>query len=251
MSGWNLTFALVKKQVGALGDSLATAIASFDPETATQVDRDRLKENLHQVALKLAAAKQKNEAAQQAATALETSIATDKKAAETLLAKFEAKQVDETMLNEFAANLEADQARLPGMQQDAAAAQHLVDSLQEVLGMIEKNLNEFDAKAKAAIRTLDQAKADQQRAETQQQQQQELSQLRAGAGGTSTGLAALSRAADKARVEADAAQTIADIGQKPIDRANLVDEARRIAGGATPAATESAADRLRRAAAGG
>lgn len=106
MSGWNLTFALVKKQVGALGDSLATAIASFDPETATQVDRDRLKENLHQVALKLAAAKQKNEAAQQAATALETSIATDKKAAETLLAKFEAKQVDETMLNEFAANLE-------------------------------------------------------------------------------------------------------------------------------------------------
>lgn len=259
MSGWNLTFALVKKQVGALGDSLATAIASFDPETATQVDRDRLSENLHQVALKLAAAKQKNDAAQQAAKNLETSIANDKKSAETLLTKFEAKQgdgatsnqVDEAMLNEFAANLEADTARLPGLQADAAAAQHLVDSLQEVLGMIEKNLNEFDAKAKAAIRTLDQAKADQQRAETQQQQQQELSQLRAGAGGTSTGLAALSRAADKARVEADAAQTIADIGQKPIDRANLVDEARRIASGATPAATESAADRLRRAAAGG
>jgi len=75
---------------------------------------------------------------------------TDKKAAETLLAKFEAKQVDETMLNEFAASLEADKARLPGMQQDAAAAQQLVDSLQEVLGMIEKNLDEFDAKAKAA-----------------------------------------------------------------------------------------------------
>ena len=47
MSGWNLTFALVKKQVGVLGDNLATAIASFDPETATEVDRDRLKENLN------------------------------------------------------------------------------------------------------------------------------------------------------------------------------------------------------------
>ncbi|ENZ78008.1 MULTISPECIES: hypothetical protein [Ralstonia] len=251
MSGWNLTFALVKKQVGVLGDNLATAIASFDPETATEVDRDRLKENLHQVALKLADAKHKNEAAQKAATDLEASIVTDKKAAETLLAKFEAKQVDETMLNEFAASLEADKARLPGMQQDAAAAQQLVDSLQEVLGMIEKNLDEFDAKAKAAIRTLQQAKTDQQRAEAQQHQQQELNQLRAGAGGTSTGLSALARAADKARVEADAAQTIADIGQKPIDRANMVDEARRIASGAAQAGTESAADRLRRAATGG
>ena len=82
MSGWNLTFALVKKQVGVLGDNLATAIASFDPETATEVDRDRLKENLHQVALKLADAKHKNEAAQKAATDLEASIVTDKKARE-------------------------------------------------------------------------------------------------------------------------------------------------------------------------
>lgn len=246
MSGWKLTAALITKHVGVLGDKLATAIAGFDPETATQVDRDNLQAKLREVALKLADAKHKNDAAQKAATDLAASIETDAKTAEVLIAKFEKKEIDEAMLNEFANNLEADKARLPGVQQDAAAAQQLVDTLQEILNTVEQNLNEFDAKAKAAMRSLDQARADQQRAELQQQRQAELNELRSSVGGTSTGLAALNRAADKARVQADAAQTVADIGQKPIDRANVIEEARRIAAGETPAATESAADRLRR-----
>ncbi|WP_426399658.1 hypothetical protein ACN9M1_25565 [Ralstonia sp. R-29] len=250
MSGWKLTAALISKHVGVIGDRIATAIASFDPETATQVDRDNLQDKLREVALKLSDAKHKNDAAQKAASELETSIANDKKAAEILIGKFEAKQIDEATLTEFASNLEADQGRLPGVKQDAADAQQLVDTLQEILDTVEKNLNEFDAKARAAIRDLEQARADQERAELRQQHQAELNQLRAGAGGTSSGLAALNRAADKARVEADAAQTVADIGQKPLDRATAVEEARRIANGALPASGESAAERLRRIAAG-
>ncbi|MEX3983938.1 hypothetical protein AB4Y45_33675 [Paraburkholderia sp. EG287A] len=247
MSGWKLTAALITKHVGVVGDRLATAIASFDPETATEVDRDNLKEKLREVALKLADAKHKNDAAQQALRDLEALIASDSKTAEVLIAKHGDGKVDDAMLNEFAAALEANQAKLAGVKQDAANAQELVDTLKEILDAVEKNLNEFDAKAKAAIGALQQAQADQQRAELHQQQQAELNALRAGAGGTSTGLSALNRAAEKARVQADAAQTIADIGQKPIDRANVVEEARRIAAG-TDTSQESAIDRLRRAA---
>ena len=250
MSGWKLTAALITKHVGVIGDRIATAIASFDPETATQVDRDNLQDKLREVALKLADAKRKNDVAHKAASELEASIANDKKAAEILIGKFEAKQIDEATLNEFASSLEADQARLPGVKQDAGDAQQLVDTLQEILDAVEKNLNDFDAKARAAIRNLEQARADQERADLRQQHQAELNQLRAGTGGTSSGLAALNRAADKARVEADAAQTLADIGQKPLDRAAAVEEARRIASGAAETAGESAAERLRRIAAG-
>ena len=250
MSGWKLTAALITKHVGVIGDRIATAIASFDPETATQVDRENLQDKLREVALKLADAKHKNDAAQKTASDLETSIANDRKAADILIGKFEAKQIDKATLNEFACSLEADQARLPSVKQDASDAQQLVDTLQEILDTVEKNLNDFDAKAKAAIRNLEQARADQERADLRQQHQAELNQLRTGTGGTSSGLAALNRAADKARVEADAAQTLADISQKPIDRAAVVEEARRIASGATPAAGESATERLRRIAAG-
>lgn len=251
MSGWSLTAALIKKHVGVLGDSIATAIASFDPETATQVDRDNLAAKLREVAMKLADAKHKNAAAQQAATDLATSIATDEKAAEILIAKFDKKEIDEATLNEFTSNLESNKEKLPGLQQDAAATQQLVDTLQDILNTVEKNLNEFDAKAKAAISSLNQARADEERANLRRQQQDELNALRSGTGGASTGLAALNRAADAARVRADAATTIADIGQKPIDRQNAVEEARRIAAGGADPATESAVERLRRVAAAG
>lgn len=251
MSGWKLTAALITKHVGVVGDKIASAIASFDPETATQVDRDNLNAKLHEVALKLADAKHKNDAAQSAATGLLQSIANDEKTAEILIAKFDTKEVDEATLNEFANSLEADKARLPGLQQDAAASQRLVDTLQEILDTVEKNLAEFDSKARAAQRNLAQARADEERAELQQRQQDPLHQLRDGSGGSSTGIDALNRAAGQARVRADAAQTLADIGQKPIDRANAVAEARRIASGDSPATTESAADRLRRVAAAG
>ena len=57
---------------------------------------------------------------------------------------------------------------------------------------------------------------------------------------------AMAKTAQKLRAQADATGTLADIGQKPIDRMNAVEEARRIADGAAPQATESAVERLRR-----
>eukprot|EP01032_Pedospumella_encystans_P033974 gene33974-38398_t len=41
-NGWALTARLITKHFGALGDRVSEAIANFDPETATEADRDRL-----------------------------------------------------------------------------------------------------------------------------------------------------------------------------------------------------------------
>jgi chromosome segregation ATPase len=251
MSGWKLTAAILGKHAAVLGDKLAAGLAAWDPETATQVDRDKKAQELREVAVKLADAKQKNDAAQAAANSLEATIANDTRAAEVLIAKFNDKKIDEATLNEFASNLEANKAKLPGLQQDAADAQQLVDTLKEILDTVQKNIDDFDAKVRAATHTLEQAKADQHREELRQQNQHELNELRSGTGGASTGLAALERAAGQARVQADAAKTISDIGQKPLDRAAAVEEARRIAAGGADTAAESPADRLRRIASGG
>ena len=57
LSGWGLTGRLISKHFGALGDKVSEAIANFDPETATQADRDRIQDTLRSTAQKLAAAR--------------------------------------------------------------------------------------------------------------------------------------------------------------------------------------------------
>lgn len=246
MSGWKLSAALLVKQISALGDTVAQALASFDPETATQVDRDNLVAKLREVATKLAEARRKYEVEKKEADDLAALIAQDEKAAAVLIAKFEAGQIDEATLNEFANNLEDMKARLPAEQQDATDAKELVDTLQSILDTIEKKLADFDANAKKALRAIEQAKADKERQDLRLQNQEELRALKSGLGSTSTALGALNKKAEQLRVAADATAIQADIGQKPIDRLNAVEEARRIAAGATAPAAESAADRLRR-----
>ena len=248
---WKLVGSLISKHVSVLGDHLSQGIASFDPETATKVDRDNLQARLREIALKKADARQKYDTAQKRADDLAALIASDERDSAILIGKFEKEEIDEATLTEFANNLEAQKSRLPGLQQDAADAKQLLDTLQEILNTVEQNLADFDSRAQQATRNLEQAKADHLREDLRIQNQAELSRLSSGVGASSTGLNALDRAAQRERVEADGAKTVADIGQKPIDRSNAVDEARRIAAGTEPAKTESAADRLRRIAAAG
>ena len=113
MSGWKLVSSLLAKHVGTVGDRLAQQIAAFDPETATQVDRDNLQAKLHEVAVKLAEAKQKNGAAQKAAAELKASIDGDVKASVVLIAKFEKQEINEVTLTQFTNDLERRQQELP------------------------------------------------------------------------------------------------------------------------------------------
>jgi chromosome segregation ATPase len=246
MSGWKLSAALIVKQIGALGDTVAQALVSFDPETATEVDRDNLKQKLHDAATKLASARHEYDGVKVKADQLDAQIAQDTKAAGILIAKFDAKEIDEQTLNEFANNLEDMKGRQPAAQQDVADAKELVDTVQGIVNSIEKKLNEFEANAQKALRAIAQAQANQDRENMRLQNQQELRDLQSSTGSSSTALGALNRKAEKLQVAADATAIQADIGQKPIDRSNAVEEARRIAAGTATPAAESAADRLRR-----
>lgn len=246
MSGWKLTAALFVKQISNLGQSVAQALASFDPETATEVDRDRLQAKLREVSVKLAEARRSYEVEKAEFIGLAKQIEQDEKAAAILIAKFEAKEIDESVLTEFANNLESMKARLPAEEQDAIDAKELVDTLQGILDTVEKKLTDFDAHAKKVLRDIAQAKADQERQALRLQSQQDLRDLKSGLGSSSTALGALEKKAHNLRVQADASAIQADIGQKPLDRADAVAEARRIAAGAAAPAAESAADRLRR-----
>lgn len=246
MSGWKLTAALFMKQISAMGDSVAQALAAFDPETATQVDRDNLVAKLREIATKLAEARRKYQTEKDEADQLAAQITRDEAAAGILITKFEAGDIDEATLTEFANNLEDMKARLPAEQQDAADAKELVDTLQTIIDNVEQKLADFDANAKKALRAIEQAKAEQQRQQLRLESQEEMRALKSGLGASSTALGALHAKAEKLRVQADATAIQADIGQKPIDRLNAVDEARRIAAGASAPAAESVADRLRR-----
>ena len=242
--GWSLSVSLISKHFGKLGDSLAEAIASFDPETATEVDRDRLADKLREFAGKLAQARRSFEKEQKEADDLRALIANDEKAAEVLIQKFEAGQLDEETLNAFADELEINKARLPQEEAEAKDAKELVEALEKLFKTVEKQLADFDAHAKKAINALKMAQADKERQELRQQQQSELRNLKSGLSGTSTALGALSKKAEKLKTEAEAARIIADSGQKDVDRSNAVEEARKIAAGTAPKAT-SAVDRLR------
>lgn len=247
MSGWKLSAALVAKHFSNLGDTVAVTLANFDPETATEVDREKLQEQLRQYALRLAEARRKYELEKKEADDLAALIAADEKTAVVLLEKFERNDgsVDEATLNEFASNLEAMKARLPGEEQDVKDAKDLLDALQDILNTVEKKLADFDRVAKETLNAINRAKADKERQDLRVQQQQEVASLRTGLGSASTALGALGKRAEQLRIQADATKIVADIGQKPLDRANAVEEARRIAAG-TSTAGESAADRLRR-----
>lgn len=243
-NGWSLSMSLISKHFGKLGDSLAEAIASFDPETATQVDRDRLAEQLRGFATKLAEARRKFDKEQKEADELRVLIANDEKAAEILIGKFEAGQIDEATLNMFADELESNKARLPQEEAEANDAKELVTALEDLFRTIEKQLADFDTNAKKAINDLNRAKAEKERQELRQQNQEQLRALKTGLSGSSTALGALAKKAEKERVAADAAKIVADSGQKDVDKSNAVEEARKIAAG-TSTQTMSAVDRLR------
>jgi chromosome segregation ATPase len=246
MSGWKLTAALLAKQLGAIGTRVAQGLAAFDPETATEVDRDNLKADLRELSLKLAEGRNKYNIEKKEADDLAAQIAQDEKAAAVLIGKFDEGKIDEATLTEFADNLEKMRARLPAEQQDVTDAKELVDTYQSMLDSAEQKLNAFEANAKKVLRDIEQAKADQERQQLRLRQQDEVRTLKAGLSSTATSMGALNAQAEKLRIQADATRIQADLGQKPLDRMNAVEEARRIAAGTNTPAAESAADRLRR-----
>jgi len=150
---------LISKHFGALGDRVAEAIANFDPETATEADRDRLADTLRQTAQKLAGARASFDKEHSDVANLRNLIANDEKASETLAERLAAGKISEATINLFCDELEANKARLPQEIQEEADAQEYMNELQKIVDALSKQLEEFDAAAKKAMQALATAKA--------------------------------------------------------------------------------------------
>lgn len=221
LNGWNLSARLISKHFGALGDKIAEAIAAFDPETATEADRDRLAATLREVAHKLAAARNAYAKEQDDVTRLHALIANDEKAAQTLGERLATGSISEATVNLFCDELEANKARLPFEQQEATDAQEYMDELQKIVDALSKQLADFDAAAKKAMQSLATAKAQKDLQEMRMERQTQLSQL-SSLQAHSSALNALTKKAQNLSNEAAGLRIVADIAQKPLDQATEI-----------------------------
>lgn len=243
LSGWNLTARLINKHFGVLGSKLAETIANWDPETATEADRDNLQVRLRELAQKLAVARKEYDKERNDVVQLEKQIANDEKALDILAARLEKGEMDEATVQMFLDELDTQKARLPQEIQEEQEAKAFLDEVQGLVDLFSKQLADFDAAAKKAKQAL--ASAENQR-ELQEARLARQNELRSFQGGiNSTALGALVRRAESVRQEADGAKIVADIQQKPLDQAKAIDDIRKsVAAGNT--AGESAMDRINR-----
>ncbi len=218
LNGWGLTARLISKHFGVLGDKISEAIANFDPETATEADRDRLAETLRDTAQKLAAARSSFNKEHTDVVKLRELIANDEKASLTLAERLAAGSISEATVNLFCDELEANKARLPIEIQEEADAQEYMNELQKIVDALSEQLAQFDAAAKKALQNLAAAKAQKDLQELRMERQSQLASL-SGIQGHSTALNALTRRAEKVSNEAAGMRIVADIAQKPLDQA--------------------------------
>jgi chromosome segregation ATPase len=237
-NGWALTARLISKHFGALGDRVSEAIASFDPETATEADRDRLADTLRSAAQKLAQARAAFNKERDDVVRLRKLIETDEKATGTLAERLAAGQIS------FCDELEANKGRLPQEIQEEADAQAYMEELQKIVDALSQQLADFDAAAKKAMQALAQAKAQRDLQEVRAERQSQLASL-SGMRGNTSALNALTKRAQTIANEAEGMKIVSDIGQRPYDQAAEIDAIRKSV--ANPAnGNESALERLQR-----
>ncbi|MHB8921642.1 MAG: hypothetical protein ACYC3A_11890 [Halothiobacillus sp.] len=242
LSGFGLTSRLITKHFGNLGDSIASAIAGFDPETATEADRDALADKLRGAAQKLGQARADFNKEHQEAVSLQSMIDSDTALAKTFADKLTAGTMTEAQVNLFLDELDANKARLPQEQQQEADAKSFMDELQTIVDALSSQLAAFDDHAKAAMQALARAKAEQDMQAMRLSQQATLNGLK-GMSGSSTALDALTKKAQAISAQAEGDRIVADIGQRQTDHASEIDAIRKRA--AAPQ-TQSTADRLAR-----
>ena len=249
LSGWGLTARLVSKHFGALGDTVARAIAGFDPETATQADRDGLADKLRAAAQKLAQARA--DFARESADMARISklVDDDTAAAQALAQRMKAaedpgQRADlERQVNMLLDDVEANRAKLGTEKQQVVDAEAFRDEVQQIVDMLAGQLEAFDDNARSARQQLEQARAEKDLQALRLSQQQTLAGLR-GLSGTGTALDALTRKAQQISASAEGDKIVADIGQKPADRAAELDAIRKSATGSQHEDTLARLERL-------
>lgn len=243
-SGWGLTARLISKHFGVLGDRVSEAIANFDPETATEADRDRLADSLRQTAQKLAEARASFDKEHGDVVKLGSLITNDEKAMDTLADRLAAGKISEAAVNMFCDEMEANKGRLPQEVQEEADAEQYMNELQKIVDAMAKQLADFDNAAKKALQMLAAAKAEKEMQALRAERQSQLANL-GGLQGQSSALNALTKRAQTVSNEAAGMRIVTDIAQKPLDQAAEIDAIRKSVA-QEDTAGETALQRLRR-----
>ena len=244
LNGLGLTARLISKHFGVLGNKVSEAIANFDPETATEADRDRLAATLRETAQKLAGARASFDKEHADVIKLRDLISNDEKASATLADRLASGKISESTVSLFCDELEANRAKLPLEMQEQADAEEYMNELQKIVDALSGQLSEFDAAAKKAMQSLAAANAQKDLQELRAERQSQLSSL-SGLKGQSSALNALTRRAQTVSNQAAGLRIVADIGQKPLDQAAEIEAIRKSVGQADTVG-ETTMERLQR-----
>lgn len=132
-SRWGRTARLISTHCGVLGARVSEAIANFDPETATDAERERLAATLRDTAHVLAQARAAFDKERADMARLRALIANDEKAAEKLAARLAAGTISEKTVTLFRNTLAANKARLPQQMHEEPDARSHMDKLQKII----------------------------------------------------------------------------------------------------------------------
>lgn len=246
MGTLSLLGRLFGAQVNQAGESLVSALVAFDPETATQVDRDALADKIQEVARQFAAAKQDYDKEQHDVVVQQAQINQYLATLDIMVGQLERQEISEAAFNDFYAGIEEAQAKLPQEIEEAAEAKAVKDELDDILKILTQQLNSFDQVTSKALRDVKLAQSQVEKEKLKAERHAELSNLKSGLGAESTAVRKLQEIAKKAKIEAEAAKTVREITAKPQSQAEKMEAmmAQAKQAGAPAVSTMSAAERV-------
>ncbi|MDP3009827.1 MAG: hypothetical protein Q8N30_12265 [Methylococcales bacterium] len=246
MGTFSLLGRLFGAQVDQAGESLVGALVAFDPETATEVDRDALADKIQGVARKFAEAKHDYDKEQNDVVVKESQIAQYLTTLDIMVGQLERQEISQAAFDDFFAGIEEAQAQLIQEQEEAAEAKAVKDELDDILKILTSQLNDFDKITTKALRDVKLAESQVEKEKLKADRQAELANLKNGIGAESTAVRKLQEIAQKAKIEAEAAKTVREITAKPQSQAEKMEAmmAQAKQAGAPAVSTMSAAERV-------
>lgn len=215
MGTFSLLARLFGAQVNQVGEDLVGVLVSFDPETATQVDRDALADKIQEVATKFAAAKQDYDKEKNDVVVKRKQIDEYLATLDIMVGQLERGEIIQSVFDDFYAGIEEAQAQLALEIEEEEEAKAVKDELDEILKILTQKLNDFDRVTTKALRDMKLAQSQVEKEKIKAERQTELANLKSGLGAESSAVRKLQEIAKKAKVDAEAAKTVREITAKP------------------------------------
>lgn len=212
LGGWGLTARLIGRHFGTLGECTGKLIARFDPETATDADRNKLQASLRETAQKVAAATAAFNKEHDDLVRVDQLNAGDEKVLATLPETLPADSIKEQTGTVACDELEAYKLPFPVALHEESAAKEFVARFRKVLDALAIELTEFDTGANRVKRTLAAAEAKNDLRTVHVEQQSQIAELRSLAG-HSTALDFLTRCAQQVAELAEGISLAADLDE--------------------------------------